>query len=109
MSNISTEHWEDIIPDPNEQGEEAYLSFYEGLHEFTPSDEKDKWGLWYCTATIIRRGEKMMCKGSSHDSNHLPIDGCCHCKHGAYLHTSYDIPCGRCEMGDEFDYDEDEE
>lgn len=100
MSNISVEHWEDIIPDPNEDGVEAYLSFYDRLHEFKPGNER-KYGIYHCIEVMYRRdGTEYTCNGSSHDSMHLPIDGCCYCKHGVYLHTSYDIPCGACEYGD---------
>lgn len=106
MSNISQEYWEDVIPDPNEDPE-GYIRFYDNLHEFTPSKERNKWGNYKCVATLYRTdGSERICNGSSHDSNHLPIDGCCYCKHGVYIHTSYDIPCGRCEMGD---YEEDTE
>lgn len=99
MSNISAEYWEDIIPDPNEDPD-GYLRFNENVHEFEPGN-RDEYGTRRCKAKMYNgRGEERECKGSSHDSMHLPIEGCCYCKHGVYLHTSYDIPCGRCEMGD---------
>lgn len=117
MSNISTEYWEDIIPDPNEDLV-AYERFYDNLHEFEPGEPNtyvDQYGVERyagrkCKAITYRSdGSERVCNGSSHDSMHLPIDGCCYCKHGVYLHTSYDIPCGRCEMGDEYEEDMDRE
>jgi hypothetical protein len=114
MSNISVERWEDVIPDPDEDGIEAYNRFYDGLHEYEPGE----WATYVDTYGVTRNGgrkckaityrsdgSERTCNGSSHDSNHLPIDSCCYCKHGVYLHTSYDIPCGRCEMGD-YDYED---
>jgi hypothetical protein len=99
MSNISQERWEDVIP----EDEEAYYRFMDGLHTFSPGNgEHTNYGeIYKCTEKMHRRdGTEYVCNGSSHDSMHLPIDGCCYCKHGVYLHTSYDIPCGRCEMGE---------
>jgi hypothetical protein len=99
MSNISQEYWEDVVPDPRED-EESYYSFMDNVHDFEPSKERNKWGSYKCIAITYRRdGTERVCNGSSHDSMHLPMD-CCHCKHGVYLHTSYDIPCGKCEAGD---------
>lgn len=93
-----TEYWEDVVPDPNEDGIDAYLSFYDRLHTFQPGERDPKWGTYKCTATMYRKdGTPYICNGSSHDSVHEPLD-CCFCEHGVYLHTSYDIPCGRCEM-----------
>lgn len=98
---MTAEYWEDVIPDPNEDGVEAYLSFYDRLHPFQPGDRDPKWGTYKCIAKMRRKdGTIYVCNGSSHDSMHEPIDGCCYCEHGVYLHTSYDIPCGRCEIGD---------
>lgn len=118
MSNISQEYWEDIIPDPNEDPV-GYVRFYDNLHDFEPKDERDSWvdengrthyGGYTCKAILYRSdGSERVCNGSSHDSNHTPIDGCCYCKHGVYLHTSYDIPCGRCEFDADYDYDEEGE
>lgn len=105
MSNISQETWEDVIPDPNEDGVDAYLSFFDRLHTFTPGEAiRSQYGTYYkCTYTMYRRdGTPYVCNGSSHDSMHEPLD-CCHCKHGVYLHTSYDIPCGRCEFESSYD------
>ena len=98
MSNISVERWEDVIPD-DEEGRERFMDW---VHEFKPGRNTDENGVrrWTgkCVETQSRRdGVEYTCNGSSHDSMHLPIDGCCYCKHGVYLHTSYDIPCGRCE------------
>lgn len=102
--SIRAEYWEDIVPDPNEDPE-AYIRFYDNLHEFTPADKPTEYGNYKCVAVLYRTdGSERICNGSSHDSSHLPIDGCCYCKHGVYIHTSYDIPCGRCE----YDYDEEE-
>lgn len=99
MSNISVERWEDIIPDDPE----GYERFMDWVHEFKPGKER-KYGTYHCVETQYRRdGTEYICNGSSHDSMHLPIDGCCYCKHGVYLHTSYDIPCGRCEQGDDWE------
>jgi hypothetical protein len=99
---MSAEYWEDVIPDRDEDGDEAYMSFFDRLHEFEPGERDPKWGTYKCIRKMYRRdGTEYICNGSSHDSMHEPIEGCCHCKHGVYLHTSYDIPCGRCEMGDD--------
>lgn len=102
MSNISQERWEDVVPDPSED-REGYYDFNERLHDFKPGERIDsKYGSYYkCIEVMYRKdGTEYTCNGSSHDSMHLPMD-CCYCKHGVYLHTSYDIPCGRCEMGDD--------
>lgn len=98
---MTTEYWEDVIPDRDEDGEEAYIRFFDRLHEFTPGERDEKWGTYRCTAKMQRRdGTFYTCNGSSHDSMHQPIEDCCYCKHGVYLHTSYDISCGRCEVED---------
>ena len=105
-----TEYWEDIIPDPDEDGIEAYNRFYNDLHEFIPGTEFDMDGFSRkavssrCIAIMYRNdGTEYICNGTSHSSFHLPIDGCCYCKHGVYIHTSYDIPCGRCEAGEDWE------
>ena len=96
MSNISVERWEDIIPDDPE----GYERFMDWVHDFKPGAERSKYGTYHCIETQYRRdGTEYICNGSSHDSMHEPMD-CCYCKHGIYLHTSYDIPCGKCEAGD---------
>ena len=101
-----TEYWEDVIPDPNEDGVEAYIRFWNTLHDFEPG-ERDQWGLRKCIAKVYRKDDSTyICNSGSHSTMHNPIDGCCFCKHGVFLHTSYDIPCGACEMGDEYEEDE---
>lgn len=108
--SIRAEYWEDVIPDPKEDLD-AYERFYDALHEYEPgkrytwTDEQGNihYGSVQCKALVWRRNEQVECGRDSHSSCHEPIDGCCYCKHGVYLHTSYDIPCGRCEMGDEYD------
>lgn len=104
-----TEYWEDVIPDPNTDGVEAYMRFWNNLHDFEPG-EIDRYGSSKCIAKVYRKdGSTYVCNGSSHSSMHNPIDGCCFCKHGVFLHTSYDIPCGQCEMEASIDYDYEEE
>lgn len=98
MSNISQERWEDVIPDKDEDGVEAYQNFFDRLHPFTEGTERSKYGSYRCIYVLYKsNGESYICNGASHDSDHEPLN-CCHCVHGVYLHTSYDIPCGKCEM-----------
>jgi len=81
--------------EPTDDPEELDLHYrwQEALHDYMPGkDGKCQEKMWR------RDGTEYVCNSSqSHSSLHLPIDGCCYCKHGVYRHTSYDIPCGRCE------------
>jgi hypothetical protein len=90
-----TEQWNPWGDEPITEDElPLYERWQQSLHEYE-RDPNDKFGR--CKATVTRRGVESSCKATSHSTMHLPMD-CCHCRHGVYLHTSYDIPCGRCEM-----------
>lgn len=97
---METEHWNPWGDGPLDDDElPLYERWQESLHDFKEGPNGR------CTETIyISRGRTRICGGYSHGTNHLPLP-CCHCKHGVYLHTSYDIPCGKCEMESDIDYE----
>lgn len=72
---------------------DSYSQWLSNLHDFVPGPNNK------CLADYtLRDGTVKVCNASSHSTTHNPLP-CCHCIHGVYLHTSYDIPCGECEMG----------
>lgn len=87
-----TEDWNPWGDEPLTDEElPLYLKWQESLHDFQRGEGNR------CSANV-RYGDRVrVCGGYSHDTNHLPMD-CCYCEHGKYMHTSYDIPCGRCEF-----------
>lgn len=99
---MSTETWNPWGDGPIADDElDSYIKWSNNLHDFEP-DPEDEFNR--CKATVYWAGQERKCNMNSHSTTHLPM-ACCHCKHGVYLHTSYDIPCGRCEMGDYEDAD----
>jgi len=91
LEDVGPEHPDDL---------ELRLDMAESMHDYDPDPQTGK-----CRAYLIRHGVRGADCGStqSHAVFHNPKEGCCYCRHGVYLHTDYDIPCGACEFGD---YDE---
>lgn len=74
------------------------------LHEWKPGPDGRCTGGW-----TNSRYQWVPCNSTqSHSTLHEPIDGCCYCQHGVYRHTSYDIPCWRCEAGVDDDVEPDD-
>jgi len=93
---MPTETWNPWGDEPIADDElDLYERWQSNLHDFKP-DPDDKYNR--CMETYyLKDGTERRCNASSHSTTHNPLP-CCHCIHGVYLHTSYDIPCGQCEM-----------